>query len=177
MKSIREVAGQTLRWTQPNALRRRYELRAGSEVVATMRWEKTFGSSAIAESADGNWTFRHTGIFRSRISARATGSESEVAVFKPNWRGEGTVQGPAGRSYQWSCTSFWRSQWRFARAEGETLIRVTPGSATFRQTADVHVEAGAAALPDLALLTLLGFYLIVLMSDDPGAAGAVAAMG
>jgi hypothetical protein len=175
MKTVREMAGRPLEWTQPNALRRRFELRAGGEVVATLRWEKTFGSSAVAESADGEWVFRYTGIFRSRISVRPAGSESEVAVLKPGWKGEGTLQGPGGRSYRWSCASFWRSEWLFANAAGEPLVRIKPGSATFRQSAEVRVEPRAVSLPDLPLLAVLGFYLIVLMSDDANAAVAALA--
>jgi hypothetical protein len=40
MKAIREVDEQHLRWTQPGTFTRDYELRAGDEVLATLRWQK-----------------------------------------------------------------------------------------------------------------------------------------
>ena len=100
MKPIRGVAGQPLRWTQPTLLKREYELHAGDEVVATLRWQKTFGSLALAEAADGTWTFKRSGFLRPKITVRVPGSETEVAVFKPAWGGEGTLRLSAGRCYQ-----------------------------------------------------------------------------
>lgn len=73
MKSIREVADQPLQWTQPKTLKREYELRAGNDVVAFLRWEKASGSLAV--------------------TVRLAGSESEVAVFRPTgWGGQGVLE-------------------------------------------------------------------------------------
>src|SRR5262245_33500051 len=42
MRSIRDHADETLVWTQPRALKRVYELRAGTAVLGSLRWEKAF---------------------------------------------------------------------------------------------------------------------------------------
>jgi hypothetical protein len=176
MRSIREAAGQTLRWTQPRALSREYELRAGDEVLATLRWQKAFGSLALAEAADGTWTFKRSGFLRPKVTVRLPGSEAEVAVFKPSWGGEGTLRFSEGRPYQWVNTSFWRSEWAFASEGSEPLIHFKLEFAFFKHAAEVKVEPGAFAVPDLALLTVLGWYLMLLLSEDAAgaAAGAVA---
>jgi hypothetical protein len=70
MKAIPEVADQPLRWTRPALLKREYELRAWDDVVATLRWQKTFGSLALAETADGTWTFKRSGFLPRPIDDR-----------------------------------------------------------------------------------------------------------
>lgn len=175
MKSIREVADQPLQWTQPKALKREYELRAGDDVVAFLRWEKAFGSLAAAESADGKWTFKRSGFLTPKVTVRIAGSESEVAVLRPTWRGEGTLECTNGYRYRWLNISFWRSEWAFINEAGQTLVRFKPQFAFFREGAEVKVEPGAVSIPDLSLLTLLGWYLMVLMSEDTGGAAAAAA--
>jgi hypothetical protein len=176
MRAIHEVAAQTLRWTQPSALSREYELHAGDEVLATLRWQKTFCSLALAESADGAWTFKRSGFLSPKVTVRVPGSDTEVGVLKPGWRGEGTLRLADGRGYQWVNTSFWRSEWAFANESGESLIHFKPEVAFIKQAAEVKVEPRAVAVSDLPLLTVLGWYLILLLSEDAAgaAAGAVA---
>ena len=77
---------------------------------------------------------------------RLPGSEAEVAVLKPGWRGEGMLETSTGRRYQWRNTSFWRSAWAFANAAGEPLLQFTPEFAFFKQAAEVKVEP-VAVLP------------------------------
>jgi hypothetical protein len=178
VRPIREIAEQTARWTQPKALAREYELRAGNEVVATLRWQKTLGSLALAESADGAWTFKRSGFLSPRITVRRPDSEADVGVFKPGWRGEGMLRLLEGRGYQWLNTSFWHSEWAFADEAGKPLVHFKtefePAAvfAIFKHAAEVTFEPSAFSVLDLSLLTLLGWYLMVLMSED--AAGATA---
>jgi hypothetical protein len=164
-----------MRWTQPSTWV--YELRAGDNSLAALRWQKTFGSLALAESADGTWTFKRSGFLNPKVTVRVLGAEAEVAVFTPGSMGEGTLQLSNGRRYRWLNTSFWRSAWAFANEAGEALVDFKPEFVFFKQAAEVKVEPGAVSVPDLSLLTLLGWYLMVLMSQDAGAtAAAVAAV-
>src|SRR5438445_8993602 len=124
VKRIRECANQSLKWTQPSAFQREYELRAGDDLLATLRWQKTFGSLAVAASADGTWTFKRSGFLSPKVIVRVPGSESDVAVLQPSWRGEGMLQGPEGRRYQWLNTSFWCSEWAFANEASDPRVRL-----------------------------------------------------
>jgi hypothetical protein len=173
MRAIREVTEPALRWTQPSTFKREYELRAGDEILATLRWQKPFGSLALAESADGTWTFKRSGFFSPKVTVRVLGSETEVAVFKPGWTGtEGMLRFSDGRSYQWLKPSFWISEWALANDGGEPLIHFNPEFALFKQAAAVKIEPGAVPIPDLSFLTVLGWYLLILLSEDSGAAAA-----
>lgn len=173
MRAIREVIDQTLTWIPPQAFKREFELRAGDETLATLRWQTSFGSLATGESADGIFTFKRCGFLRPRITVRRPGSDENVAILKAGWGGEGTLELSNCRRYQWRNTSFWRSEWAFLDESGELLIQFKPEPAFFQHAAAVHVESAGLSAPDLSLLTMLGWYLMVLMSDDTVASVAV----
>lgn len=54
MKAIREFAGQPLMWVQPRAMKQRFELRCGDEVLAAMQWQSSWRSGATTETAEGS---------------------------------------------------------------------------------------------------------------------------
>jgi len=119
-------SGQTLKWLQPNWLKMEYELHAGEEVVATLRFRSSFGTLATAQSADGCWTFKRVGFFQTRVTVRTCDSENDLAVFKNNtWKGGGTLILAGGREYPVS-TNFWQTEYAFQNAQGEPLVRQDP---------------------------------------------------
>ena len=79
MRSISETAGQELLWIQPAAFQREHELRAGDDVVATLKFQR--GSLADAEAPDGYWTFKRQGFWQPRVTVRAAGSDADLATF------------------------------------------------------------------------------------------------
>ncbi|HEY0722558.1 MAG TPA: hypothetical protein VGD41_00915, partial [Pyrinomonadaceae bacterium] len=64
MRKIADVVGQELEWVQPSVFKMQYELRAGDELAATLRFRSSFGSLATGESADGCWTFKRIGFWQ-----------------------------------------------------------------------------------------------------------------
>ena len=179
MRSIRAAVSEPLQWSQPSATHRAFELRSGTEVLATLRWEKIFGSLAMGECADGQWTFKRSGFLNPKVTARTAGTESEVAVFDPTWKGDGTVQLTGGRRYRWYKPSFWGSEWSFAGEDETVIATFKPRGGFIRHAADVTLAPNTTAT-EIALLVMLGWYLMVLMSSDASgaaAAGAAAAAG
>jgi hypothetical protein len=78
---------------QPHALKREFELRAGEATIASLEFRSTFGSLASAESGDGSWTFKRVGFWRSHVTVRESGSETDLAVFRNNtWSAGGTLE-------------------------------------------------------------------------------------
>jgi hypothetical protein len=180
VKTMQQDAAQLLIWQQPHAHERRYELRSGDDTLATLRWEKGCGSLASAASADGQWTFKRVGFLQPRVTVRAFGSDAEVATFHPTWRGDGTLEFRDGRSVRWATTNVWHTEWAFARG-GDTFLRFSPRgglSGLIKHEAQMEIVPAATTFPDLSLLALLGWYLMLLASDDAAgvAAGAVAAV-
>jgi hypothetical protein len=172
MKRIADVGGTVLEWVQPHALKREYELLAGGERIASLRFRSAFGTLATAESAEGCWTFKRVGFWQARVTVRACGSDANLAIFKPNtWSDGGTLEFPDGRRVL-ATTSFWQTRLEFTTEAGELLVRLHPAG-LFRLS--VRVELGAAHPAGLQWLVMLGCYLIVAMHDEAAGAGAVVA--
>jgi len=174
MKSIRDL--QELVWLQPHATQRVFELRAGEEVLGSLRWESSFGSLADARAEEVHWTFKRTGFFSPQITIRLSGSDANLAVFTPNWKGEGVLDFSGGKCFRWLGIGFWRSQWAFARSSGEHLLELEPKTAFFKRTAVVKVTPDGRQTSELPLLVILGWYLMVLRSDDDASVAASTAV-
>jgi hypothetical protein len=176
MRTIQDAAPSNLSWQQPQALRCEYELRAGDELLATLRKTSTFGSAMDAEIGASRFTFKPEGFFRSRITVQETGAAGEPAVFQSGFCGGGRLALPDGRSYRWKMTSFWgSSRWAFVDDSDRPLVRFKSRNRLFRAGSDVEVGPGALALPELPVLILLGWYLLLRIQQD--SAGAAAAAG
>jgi hypothetical protein len=81
MRPISSFAGSTLQCLQPSMLKQEYELRAGDELVGTIRFPNVFKRKADVMSADGQWTIEEKGIFTQRLSVTRPGGENPVTVL------------------------------------------------------------------------------------------------
>lgn len=170
---LAELVGQELKWVQPHAMKREYELRAGDEIAATLRFRNAFGSFAAAAGADGEWTFKRVGFLQTRVTIRAAGSENDLAVFKNNtWKGGGTLELPDGRSYP-ADTNFWATRYAFKTETGEPLIRYRKIGGFLHMSSAVEIDPLARHMPEMPWMVMLGWYLTLMMySDSAAAAGA-----
>jgi hypothetical protein len=175
MQTIREVAGQELVWVQPARMKQNFELRAGDEVVATLRWERS--SLATGETSEQTWTFKREGFWHPRITLRVPGSNDNMALFNPGWTGGGTLEFPQGRTLHFGAANFWRSEWVWAETKDTPLVRFKSRQGLLKTEGQVEIDPSAAESPDLALLVVLGWYLLILFARDASAqAGATAAV-
>jgi hypothetical protein len=164
---ISTVADQELLWIQPAARKREHELRAGDDVVATLRFQRR--TLADAESGGEHWTFKRQGFWNPRVTVRVAGSEADIATFQPRWTGGGTLELADGKTLKLSSANFWQSEWVWL--DNDTpVVRFKGRHGLVKAKGAVDIEAGAAGRPDLALLLLLGWYLILLHADDAAVA-------
>lgn len=70
MRSLSVDSDAALAWVGPSIWRRRRELWAGDETVATMAWQKRFRSTALATTDDGGWAFERTGFWPAHVLVR-----------------------------------------------------------------------------------------------------------
>ena len=180
MESLARNLNTPLEWVQPKSLQNRYELRAGDALYAVIEFLKLFGSLATAISADGRWTFKRVGFFNPRISIRNAGEETDLGMFYPRWTGtEGKLQMANGAAFTWKAANFWATQFAWQMEAGEPFIVYRQGvedatiSDWFKTQARVEVRPEARSLPQISLLVMLGWYLMILKQQDD--AGAVAA--
>ena len=166
MRPLANLAGRSGLWVRRAAPTTEYELRDGDAVAATLQWHKPCGSLASAQAEHGHWTFKHVGFFVSRIAVRAAEQEAEVAVYTPKSGREGMLVVAQGASYQFLMVNSTSWQWTRPLDGQDWLVRFTSPGTSPRDGSSVEVAPGAAALPDLSLLVLLGWYLIILLATD-----------
>jgi hypothetical protein len=172
MKQIAEVAGAELRWQQPSALRQQYELATDDTLVATLTFRSAWGSLARAESADGCWSFKRVGFWQTRTTVRRCESETDLAIFRHNtWSGGGTLTFSDGRVFHLTSNT-WQTKLDVLDSQQISLLHYA-SIGLFKLGATLSVEPHAIASTELPLLTLFGWYVIVMMYYDAAATTAV----
>ena len=63
----------------------------------------------------------------------------------------------------WNKTSFWRTEWGWVESDGRPLIH-------FQRGKHVVLEPLVLSLPELSLLVIVGWHLIVLQQEESAAA-------
>jgi len=173
MRAIREAAPSNLFWQQPRAFKAEYELRAGDELLATLRKSSAFGTPMDAEIGASRFTLKTEGFLRSRITIREAGATGEPAVFgRTGFLGAGELALPDGRSYRWKMASFWGGRWAFLDDSDRPLVSFTSRNRFLRAGCEVEIGPGALARPELPVLVLLGWYLLLRMREDSAVAAA-----
>lgn len=181
MERLSDLIGTALYWVQPKAFERWFELRTRDRVVATLCWETSCGTLARGNTADGSWTFKRAGFLNPRVTVRESGSDIDMAVFWPRWMGDGTLEFASGATFRWQSTNFWGTDWMFAANDGTPLLALKEGSREgrlsdmFKTQSLVEIHPEASTVPELTLLVLTGWYLMILRQDDAAAGAAAAA--
>jgi hypothetical protein len=172
MKRLSDLLDREMKWTQPGAFKMHYELHAGDELAATLRFRSSFGSLATGESADGCWTFKRVGFLRTWVTIRVCGEEADNAVFRNNaWSGGGALELADGSKFLVT-TNLWQTNLEFKTESEETLLQ-------FRRAGLIHLSAlveikpEAIGLAELPWMMMLGWYLIVMMNMDAAASAVI----
>jgi hypothetical protein len=169
MKQFASLSGLPLTWKQPNLFKMEYELWDDDRQAAALRFRSAFGTMATAESADGSWTFKRVGFFKTHVTVRESGSETDLAVFhNDTWSGGGTLALADGRKYRLT-TNFWQNRYEFQTEAGDSILRLST-EGVFKQTSTFETLAGGIGLKELPWMVLLGWYLVVMMQHDSAAA-------
>ena len=164
-RPLREAYGEFV-WRRPALFHRELVLEAGSEALASLRWDRWYNFDAVAESADGRW---HVQRLRSiwamtGVVVREAATGAEVATFQRRWRGAGEVRFATGARYGWRFEGFWRRIYSWTDASGTPLITIRSvfGFAGYRY--EMSVDPAARSLAELPVLVLLGGYVMALLA-------------
>lgn len=167
MKAIRNFTAPPLEWLDPVVREPRYELHAGDEVLARLALKPLCRTFATAETADGTWTFRETGILSTLVHIREEGAQTDLAQFHPGFLGRGILRFVDGESFRWR-REHPRGGWAFRDMKGKAVLtlRLEPPPAgeplPHRTRAEVEIGPDSRANPRIPLLTAFGWYLLVL---------------
>jgi hypothetical protein len=164
MNKISEMDCARLTWIQSSCAKRAV-LCSGKEIFGFLHWEGTDDSLAHAQAMNQRWTFRRAGFFIPQITVHA-GDGSAAATFNPHWDGGGILDFPGNQRFHWAGSGFGQSHWAFIKNVGEPLVLFKPRSLLSKKIAAVEATPVGRQYPEFPLLILLGWYLIVLRSDD-----------
>lgn len=175
MIGLTDLAGQELKWTQSSAWKMNYELHGGTKVIGKLQFRNSLGSLATGECAEGRWTFKRVGFLQTRVTIRAEGGASELAIFKNNtWSGGGTLELPDGRKFL-ATSNFWQTKIEFKTADGADGKKLfefqNRGLLHTEYMVTIHPEG--QALPELPWILMLGCYLAVMMAYDSTTAATI----
>ena len=174
MQAIRGFAGQPLLWVQPKATKQQFELQAGDEVLAVMRWPSGWRSGAAAESAEGSWSFKRQG-FRQQVVMESSQDGAALPTLRRGWTGNATLSFPDGHSYLWRRSGFWGIKRHWTTPDGVPLLSLKARSGLMKTGGELEIAPLAADLPELALLVTLGWYLVIMERRDAAAAASASA--
>jgi hypothetical protein len=152
-------------WRRPRPFSRELILEAGSERLATLRWERWFSFEAVAESADGRWIIgrRRAASLLGNHVMRDAGSGVEVAELKRGWRGTGVARFASGVEYRWEREGFWRPRYSWVDGDRRPLLTFRP-LLGFGRSYEMTVDPAARVLAELPALVLLGAYTMAIIS-------------
>ena len=166
MKSMTDVTSSKLVWRQPKPYRMEYELVDGQEQVASLHWQKAFGSLAHAVAAEGQWTLKRAGFIRAHVTVRPVGSSEDVARIDVDSSGAGTLEITDGRRCRWVCANQADAEWAFLDASNEPIVTFADPQLMVKAKGKVQIAPGAVRSSDITLLVVLGWYLLILMAAD-----------
>ena len=169
-RPLRDSLYGELVWSRLGLFRRDLQLESGSEILASLRWEKMLSDQAIAESADGRWNIgaRRGRSLRREVLVREAQAQEPVATFTRSWRRTGDLRFVSGPEFAWRREGFWRSEWFWSSARTERLVTFR-SRLGFRSRYEMEVDQAARQLKELPILVLLGAYLTSLISRQTAA--------
>jgi hypothetical protein len=186
MEEMKKAIYSNPQWVQPKINQRYFELRTNSQKFAELHFQSAFGSLANGVTAQNIWTLKRVGFFNPRVTVRMEENETDFAVYRPRWTGtDGVIEFANGRTYRWKTANFWATQYAVIDSTEKVLIKFHQGvddskfADIFKTQSRVEFAPESGENPDLALLTVSGFYLIILQQEDSSAttAATTAAMG
>jgi hypothetical protein len=162
VRAIRAFDNTILHWVSLGRGQGVYELRAGDEVVGTLRRVKLPGSLCVLDTADGTWTCKRSSRLAAAVTVRVAGEETNYAVFTHHWPTTGTLDLGNGRKFRWHAAHRRQRFWKWTDASNRWVVRLTQEGESPAPVARVDLAPGAGDLPDISLLITLGWYVALL---------------
>ena len=167
MQSLRDVDWDALEWAP--AAGRGWELRAGKELVARLRFIAPATLTAEAEATEGQWRLALTGMMLRKLTvheAAAPGGPPLMAV-RPNLRHIWTLPRADGSALRWQAPGLVARDWVCTDQDRRPLITLHLIAADL--TGRVVLQKAARAVPGLSLAVVIGWYLLMAYHMDEGA--------
>jgi hypothetical protein len=162
MRTINSVASEELRWIKPTSELPYELLSADDEVVGQLQLDRAWRGDS--DTAGQRWTFRRGGFWRQHVTVRVPGSELNIAVFYSSWKKGGTLELEGGRKLRLCLPTLLKWQWTWRDSQGNPLVHLK--EPLLASDCRVTIEKDAAESPDVPLLVVRGWYLLVVWARE-----------
>ncbi len=99
MKLFSEYIGKEIKFVQPSFFKRVHELRAGDELIRTLKQSGFFGMTWQVSILNKDWEIYKPSFWKTAIEIREAGYEMPFATFKKDrLRSRGTLSLPVGEN-------------------------------------------------------------------------------
>lgn len=160
MRALSEFASSDLEWVQPAMFRAEWELVAGSERLATMKRTLWYGGDLGGTTIEGSWIFR-VAWFGDFKAYRRGESQPAAHGSAKSWRGIRTIELAGGRTLCWKRASLFPMIHELQTEAGLSLLRLHRRRAFLRHGATVEIAPSLRKDPELPLITLIGWCLLL----------------
>ena len=156
----------TLLWSyQKDGDKRTWVLRYGGASLASLTWEKRFGSIATARTAGASWRYERQGNFRHRYLI-SDQDGNQIAEYAARWTGAGALTMRTGRRFAWKPGNFWSTRWHLLAGDHTRLLEFRMKSWSLQPSAEASVAHAALKYPELPFFLTYCWYLCILARKD-----------
>jgi hypothetical protein len=160
MKSLSELAGETLAIHQPSVWKSNYELIHDEEVLGTIRSKGFFGRNIIFKMEKDEWEIYHPSIWKTEIAIRQAGYELPYATFKrKGFKSSGIVKMYKGEQLKLEYKPF-QSGYNIQTISGEHLVNFKD-RVSFKEKTQLHIERKSELLDKYPWVIVLAWHIML----------------
>jgi len=148
---------------------RKFQLSRNGEILGTLARPSVWSSSYLAETRDGRWTFRRSGLFGNGAEILDSASGQQIGAFKSDWGLRGNLIFTDGQAFHLECKGWWRPIWGVTTQTGHSVLWLRTREKTL-ETA----PAATIAESRLQLLAMFTLYRFLQAEEDAASAAMVA---
>jgi hypothetical protein len=164
-------------WEQPRALKKEFQLRRGSEVVASLRFPSLWSSRAQGSYGIANLILTCEGVFHRRARVASEGLDQVMAIARiGRWFGQqAEIELPTGRAYTLSSKGAFHRVWTLSEHDGvrkREMLTLVESRSFLRESGHFELGGWQASDPEPFFLALVVCYLVVVIHEQEGAVSA-----
>ena len=151
-----------LRWVRSAPAKNEFDLLAGDDRLAQLRWSKTAGSLATVEASGTSWTVKRGGFLNPHVTLRAAGGSTDLARVTIHWN-QHRIEVPGQGAFPFRRAGLLVPAWEVLGPGSARLAHIEPVREA-RKLVGGTVEIAPNQLPatTVLLLVVLAWYFIVL---------------
>lgn len=131
--------------------------------MGTLKYDDNhFIHRATAKTAEKEWVFKYTRLSLPKVTIQKGNSLVAQAIIDANWGGQGTVIFPCDRRYTWKSTGYTENEFCFLTPDHHPIVFFRPYTGLLKIEAEVEIDPAASHHPNTPLLSMLGWFLVLL---------------